>query len=62
MLSALNKTKGMKEYKVTLGAGFDRKTNYVTANSAAEVQAEIEQKFAYELEFEGLFISEIAEV
>lgn len=51
------------EYKVVLRAGlFDYHTGYVTAESAQEIKKELENKFAYEMEFEGLRIVNISKV
>lgn len=48
------------EYEVTMKKGwFDTKKFYTKAESAELLQKEIESKFAYEIEFEGLSVKEI---
>lgn len=50
----------MREYKVVLTQGWLRThTDYITAESASDIKDKIEEKFAYEMEFEGLRIKEI---
>lgn len=52
----------MDEYKVVVGKGFARKTEYVKADSAQEIRDSLEKDFAYEMEFEGMFIVDISKL